>query len=317
MRRMQTAFARRCPRPKTLAICYNRGFVLRETVGALSMKRFETVAIIGVGLIGGSIGLALRKLGLAERVVGIGRRQTSLRTARRVGAVTNTTIDPAKGVAEADLVVVCSPVGWIVEHVRTAAEHCPPETLITDTGGTKQSIVEALDDGLPRGCRFLGGHPLAGSEKMGPSHARPDLFDGRVAILTPTRNTRATDYDLLDQFWSDLGSVVVQMSADEHDRTLAVASHVPHAVAAALAATLPENYFRFSGAGFQDTARLAAGSPELWAQIFSLNRDNVLAALGLFEEQLAALRTAIQENDRSALENILNKAKKNRDALGN
>ena len=152
---------------------------------------------------------------------------------------------------------------------------------------------------------------------MGPSHARADLFDGRVAILTPTRNTRATDYDLIEQFWSGLGSVVVQMSADEHDRTLAVASHVPHAVAVALAATLPEHYFRFSGTGFQDTARLAAGNPELWAQIFSLNRENVLAALGLFEEQLATLRTAIQESDGSALEIILNKAKKNRDALGN
>jgi len=281
------------------------------------VKRFETVAIIGVGLIGGSIGLALRKLGLAERVVGVGRRQASLRTARRVGAVHNTTIDLARGVAEADLVVVCSPVGRIVEHVRAAAEHCPPETLITDTGSTKQSIVEALDDGLPRGCRFLGGHPLAGSEKTGASHARPELFAGRVAILTPTRNTRPTDYDLVEQLWSCLGSVVVQMSADEHDRTLAATSQLPHVVAVALAGTLPESCFRFSGTGFQDTTRLAAGNPELWVQIFSLNRDNVLAALGLFEEQLAALRTAIQENDRSALETILRKAKKNRDALGN
>ena len=281
------------------------------------MKRFDTVAIVGVGLIGGSIGLALRKRGLAERVVGIGRRQTSLRTARRVGAVTNTTIDLAKGVADADLIVVCSPVARIVEHVRTAAEHCPPETLITDTGSTKQSIVEALEDRLPRGCRFLGGHPLAGSEKAGASHARAELFDGRVAILTPTPNTQATDYDLLDQFWSDLGSVVVQMPADEHDRALALTSHLPHAVAVALAATLPEQYFRFSGTGFQDTSRLAGGRPELWKQIFSLNRDNVLSALATYEGQLAALRNAIRDGDQTALENLLKKAKKNRDALGN
>lgn len=289
----------------------------RECVGALSVIRFETVAIIGVGLIGGSIGLALRKLGLAERVVGIGRRQISLRAARRVGAVHNTTIDLAKGVAEADLVIVCSPVGWIVEHVRAAAESCPPETLITDTGSTKQSIVDALDEGLPRGCRFLGGHPFAGSEKMGAAHARAELFDGRVAFLTPTRNTRPADYDLLEQLWSRLGSVVVQMSADDHDRTVAITSQLPHAVAVVLAGMLPESCFRFSGTGFQDTSRLAAGSPELWTQILALNRDNVLAALRLFEEQLTALRTAIQENDRSTLENILNKAKKNRDALGN
>jgi prephenate dehydrogenase len=281
------------------------------------VTRFKTVAIVGVGLIGGSIGLALRKRGLADRVVGIGRRQTSLRTARRVGAVTNTTVDLEKGVAEADLVVVCSPVGTIVEHVRAAAEHCPPETLITDTGSTKQSIVESLDGGLARGCRFLGGHPLAGSEKTGPSHARAELFEGRVAVLTPTRNTQATDYDVLEQFWSDLGSVVIRMSADEHDRALAITSHLPHALAVALAATTPEKYFRLSGAGFQDTTRLAAGSPELWAQILSLNRRNVLEGLRLFERQLAAIKAAVEAGDLSSLKDLLEKAKKNRDALGN
>jgi len=281
------------------------------------VRQFETVAIVGVGLIGGSIGLALRKLGLAERVVGIGRRQTTLRTARRVGAVTNTTIDLKAGVAEADLVVVCSPVGRIVEHVQTAAEFCPRETLITDTGSTKHSIVEALDGPLPRGCRFLGGHPLAGSEKSGPSHARADLFDGRVAMLTPTRNTQATDFDRLEQFWSALGSVVIQMSADEHDRAMAVTSHLPHAAAVALAAVVPENYFRLSGTGLLSTTRLAAGSSELWKQIFSLNRDHVLSALTLYEEQLAALRSAIRDNDETALEDLLKKAKNNRDALGN
>jgi len=281
------------------------------------VRQFQTVAIVGVGLIGGSIGLALRKLDLAKRVVGIGRRQTTLRTARRVGAVTNTTIDLKAGVAEAELVVVCSPVGRIVEQVRIAAEHCPPETLITDTGSTKRTIVDALDDSLPRECRFLGGHPLAGSEKSGPSHARADLFDGRVAVLTPTPNTQATDFDRLEQFWSALGSVVIQMPADEHDRALAVTSHLPHAAAVALAALLPEAYFRLSGTGFQSTTRLAAGSPELWEQIFSHNRDHVLSALALYEEQLAALRSAIRDRDETALENLLKKAKKNRDALGN
>jgi prephenate dehydrogenase len=275
------------------------------------------VAIIGVGLIGGSIGMALRKLGLAERVVGIGRRQTSLRSARRVGAVTNTTIDLAKGVAEAELVVVCSPVARIVDHVRAAAQHCPAETLITDAGSAKQSIVEALDEGLARGCRFLGSHPLAGSEKTGPSNARADLFDGRLAIVTPTANTRPDDYDRVERLWSGMGSVVVRMSADEHDRALALASHLPHAVAAALAATLPETYFRLSGTGFRDTTRLAAASPDLWTQIMSLNRDNVLAALARFDEQLAALRTAIRQDDHSTVNDLFRKAKKNRDALGN
>ena len=280
------------------------------------MTRFGTVAIVGVGLIGGSIGLALRKRGLAERVIGVGRRQSTLRVARRVGAVTNTTIDISKGVAQADLVIVCSPVALIVEHARQAAEHCPKGTLITDVGSSKQSIVDALDGRLPRGCRFLGGHPLAGSEKAGPAHARADLFDGRIALLTPTPNTRAEDYQLIEQFWSNLGSVVVRMAADEHDKAMALCSHLPHAIAFALAAVLPEEYFRLTGAGFLDTSRLAGSNVELWKQIFSLNRRNIVAALKLYEEKLASLRLAVEKSDNTALEELLRTAKRNRDALG-
>ncbi len=280
------------------------------------MKRFRHVAIVGVGLIGGSIGLALRRRSMADAVMGIGRRQASLRTARRVGAVTSATIDLAKGVAEADLIVVCSPVGKIVEHATEAARHCPEGTLITDAGSTKQVIVEALDGQLPRGCRFLGGHPLAGSEKAGLVHASEELFEGRVAILTPTKNTRAEDFDLLEQFWSGLGSVVIQMSADEHDRALAVTSHLPHAVAATLAGMIPETYFRLCSAGILDTTRIAAGDAELWKQIFVQNRANMLAALDRFDQGLAALRTALEQDDQSELLRLLSVAKKARDALG-
>ncbi|MFZ5833278.1 MAG: prephenate dehydrogenase [Planctomycetota bacterium] len=280
------------------------------------MRKFNTVAIIGVGLIGGSIGLALRSRGLAENVIGIGRRQSSLRVARRVGAVTSTTIDIAKGVAEADLVIACTPVGQIVEHVRLAAAACPPGALLTDAGSTKGAITAALDEGLPNGRRFLGGHPLAGSEKTGANHAAADLFEGRVAIITPTRNTRAEDYDALEGFWQSLGSVVIQMSPEEHDRALAVTSHLPHAVAAALAAVLPERLFRLCGSGMLDTTRVAAGDPQLWTQIFLQNRENMATALDQLGGTLVALQTAIRRGDAESLERILTQAKKNRDALG-
>jgi prephenate dehydrogenase len=280
------------------------------------MRHYKSVAIVGVGLIGGSIGLALRQRAVADVVIGIGRRQASLRTARRVGAVTNTTVDLAKGVAEAELVVVCTPVGRIVEDVRHAAESSPEGTLITDAGSAKQAIVAALDGQLARGCRFLGGHPLAGSEKAGAIHARADLFEGRIAVLTPTRNTRAEDYDALDHFWSALGSVVVQMSPEEHDRALAVVSHLPHLAAAAVAAILPEGYFRLASTGLLDTTRIASSEPSLWTQIFRQNRENVLAALGQYEKQLAALRGAVENGDEPALKQLLAVAKKNRDALG-
>ncbi len=280
------------------------------------MKRYGTVAIVGVGLIGGSVGMALRQRGLAERVIGIGRRQPSLRTARRVGAVTNTTVEMPKGVAEAELIVVATPVGRIAEDIERAAQFCPEGTLITDAGSTKRSIVEAVDGRLPRGCRFLGSHPLAGGEKAGAIHARADLFEGRVAVLTPTKNTRAEDFDTLEGFWSALGSVVVQMTPEDHDRALAVTSHLPHVAAAAMAAILPERYFRLTGTGVLDTTRIAAGDPELWKQILLLNRENVLAALGQYENQLAALRTAIQQGDQETLQRLLAQAKKNRDAMG-
>ncbi len=280
------------------------------------MKPLKNVAIVGVGLIGGSIGLALRERKLAESVIGIGRRQGSLRIARRAGAVTNTTIDLAKGVAEADLIIVCSPVGLIVEHARLAAEHAPEGTLITDAGSTKQGIVEALDGNLPRDCRFLGGHPLAGSEKTGPSYAQADLFEGRVAILTPTMNTHAHDYDLLEEFWQALGAVVVKMPADEHDRTLAMISHLPHAAASVLTAAIPETYLRLGGTGLRDTTRVAAGSPELWLQIMIENRENVLDALEKYGRKLAEFHGALRDKKYDRLEQLLHEGKKNRDALG-
>jgi prephenate dehydrogenase len=301
--------------PSCGSICYNT-LLPRNGLADQAMKRLENVAIVGVGLIGGSIGLAVRQRGLAGNVIGIGRRQVSLRIARRMGAVTHTTIDLGKGVADADLVIVCTPVGQIIEHVRHAARTCPEGTLITDAGSTKRLIVAALDEGLPRGCRFLGSHPLAGSEKAGPSFAQADLFDGRVAVITPTKNTRAEDFDLLEEFWQGLGSVVVRMSPEEHDQALAVTSHLPHLAAAALSAGLPEKYFRLTGTGMLDSTRLAGGDPSLWRQIVMQNRENVLSALEQYGTQLAGLHAAIRNGNEAELERILTLAKKNRDALG-
>jgi prephenate dehydrogenase len=280
------------------------------------MKPLKTVAIVGVGLIGGSIGLALHQRKLAEKVIGIGRRQESLRVARRIGAVDHTSVDLAKGVAEADLVVVCTPVGRIAEDIRQTALHCPEGILITDAGSTKQSIVAALDADLPRGCRYLGSHPLAGSEKSGAAFADANLFENRITILTPTKNTRAEDYDCIEQFWEALGSVVIQLTPEEHDRALALTSHLPHCVAATLSAMMPEKYFRLSGPGLLDTTRIAAGDAELWLQIFNLNRENVLQALEQFSSRLTALQTALRDGNQDEITRFLTLAKKNRDALG-
>jgi len=192
----------------------------------------------------------------------------------------------------------------------------PGGTLITDVGSAKQKIVEALDEDLPRNCRFVGAHPLAGKEKAGAGNADADLFDGRVVVVTPTSNSRAEDYDLVEEFWEGLGSVVIKMSAQQHDEALAVTSHLPHVAAVALAASVDERLFRLSSSGLRDTSRLASGDPALWKQILAYNRDHVLAAMQEYGAGLAALYNAIRDDDQTQLEEILTKAKKNRDALG-
>lgn len=279
-------------------------------------RQWECVAIVGVGLIGASIGQALLRRGSAKRVVGIARRQTTLRAARRVGAVTNTTIDPYKGVSEAELVVVCTPPDTVVDLVRRTAEHCPEGTLFTDVASTKAKIAAALDGTLPRGCRFLGSHPLAGGEKTGPSYSDPNLFEGRVTVLTPTSQTSADDFDALEEFWSSLGSVVIQMAPEEHDRALAETSHFPHMLAALLAGMLPEPYFRLTGTGFLDTTRIAAGDVEMWTQICMQNRRNLLEVCRKFGERLRHMASALEKGDAPAVQQILTLGKKNRDALG-
>ncbi len=280
------------------------------------MKQWDTVAIVGVGLIGGSIGLGLRDRGLARYVIGIGRRSSSLRTAKRVGAVTTTTLDLAKGVAKADLVIVCTPVGRIVADVRAAAAACQPGCLITDAGSTKAEIVAALDGQLNGKAHFVGSHPLAGSEKSGPSAAAGDLLVGRTVVITPTKTTREVDCAALHDLWRGLGANVVCMPAAAHDRILAATSHLPHLAASALAAATPEDDLQLAASGWLDTTRIAAGDPELWRQIFMSNRSQVLAALGRYEKVLASLRRALERGDEKKLTEILIQAKRRRDALG-
>lgn len=280
------------------------------------VRRFNTVAIIGVGLIGGSVGLALRKRKLAKNVVGIGRRTSSLNVARRRGAVTKTTTDLARGVREAELVVVCSPVECIVEHVLAAAAHCPDNTLVTDTGSIKGQIVRALDAEPTAAGRFVGCHPLAGSEKQGPGEAVADLFEGRLVIVTPGRRTRPDDTRRICTFWKSLGATVSEMSPKQHDRVVAATSHAPHLFAAALAGVTSPKLLPYAASGFRDTTRVAAGDPELWTQIMLANRDNVLDALGDGEKCLTALRQALETSDRTKLRKLLEKGKRHRDALG-
>jgi prephenate dehydrogenase len=188
--------------------------------------------------------------------------------------------------------------------------------LITDAGSSKGKILAELNGSLPPGTRFVGSHPLAGSEQTGPAHARADLFDGRVVVITPTRRTAADDVKSVTQFWESLGAQVVRMTAAAHDRVLASTSHLPHAVAFALAASVPQRNLHLAASGLRDTTRIAASDPELWAQILLSNQTEVLRSLDRFESSLAALRQALEKRDKPRLVKLLAQAKRKRDALG-
>ncbi len=278
---------------------------------------WDTVAIVGVGLIGGSIGQALRERGLARQVVGIGRSAASLRTAKKVGAVTSTTLDLARGVSRADLVVVCTPVERIAEHLLAAAQHAPPGALLTDAGSTKQRIVAAVEKKLPAGRRFVGSHPMAGSEKNGAGESSADLFVGRAVIVTPTRKTADAAAQAVGEFWSALGARVFMMSPDAHDRAVAATSHLPHLIASVLAGISRTEDAPLIASGWLDTTRVAGGDVELWRQILQSNDQQVLEALARFEKQLTAARRALERGDGARLAKLLAQGKAVRDALGN
>jgi prephenate dehydrogenase len=284
------------------------------------MAFFDTVAIVGVGLMGGSIGLALRKERMARHVIGIGRRIEQLQLAENRGAVTELTTDLRQGVASANLVVVCTPVGEVSEFVAAAAKACKPETIITDVGSTKAAIVAACDKALADSkglwASFIGSHPLAGSERTGVEFAREDLFQGRMTIITPTEETRTEAAAKVEAFWQGLGSKVVRMTPEEHDIAIAATSHLPHLVASALAAATPADLLPLTATGWGDTTRIASGDVELWRQILLDNRVNTLKALAPFETVLSELRQALESADGAALARFLQQGKRIRDTVG-
>jgi prephenate dehydrogenase len=280
-------------------------------------RKWKTVAIVGVGLIGGSIGLTLRRRKLAQRVVGVGRRTASLRRAKQLGCVDTTTTNIARGVTDAQLIIVCTPVGQIVEHVLEAAIHAHAEALITDAGSTKAEIVSAIENASDIRANFVGSHPLAGSEKNGAQFARDDLLDGRMVVLTPTRKTDKQVINMIESFWQSLGANTERMTPTAHDEALAAVSHLPHLIASALAASTPSKYLPFVAGGWQDTTRIAAGDVELWRQIFQDNKGDLLKSLDRFEQLLAKLRGAVESNDQSQLRRLLQAAKDRRDSIGN
>ena len=276
----------------------------------------HTLTIVGVGLIGGSLGRAAKKRGLAKRVVGVGRDPQRIKEAIRFGAIDEGESDLAKAASETDLMIFCTPVDRIAEQVLLAMPNCKPGAILSDAGSVKEPIVSAVEAALTGNLPFVGGHPLAGSEKKGVENADADLFVDRLVILTRTDRTLPMAIEILRTFWQALGSRVHEMGPSDHDRVLAMTSHLPHLVASVLAGVLDDRWQAFVATGFRDTTRIAAGDPEVWTPIFEQNRAAVLESLTLFEQRLSLFREALSRNQTSQVDSLLLQGKKVRDALG-
>lgn len=278
-----------------------------------------TLAIAGVGLLGGSIGMAARARGLAEKVIGIGRNASRLKAAARLDAIDSYTTDLAEGCKEADLIVLCGPVSVILEQLPVAMASAPEGAVITDVGSTKNGIVKRAATGDRDDVVFVGSHPIAGSEKSGVEHARADLFENAVVVLTPDHHATDESISLLQAFWRGLGMRIVEVLPTRHDQLLAMVSHLPHLVAAALTmhTTMgpPHSYEQLrqlAGPGFRDTTRIAMGSPAMWEDIFMENSEEVLKAMDLFLDALYRARAALLQGDAQALRQVLDDAARTR-----
>ena len=278
------------------------------------MAHFNRVTIIGVGLIGGSIGLAVKKRRLAREVVGVFRRSATLRKALKQKAIDKGYMSVAEGVKGADLVILASPVSSIIDNAIEAGRYASKGALFTDVGSTKGLIVDRVEKFLSSsGIDFVGSHPMAGSEHAGVEYARNDLLEGAPCIVMQTKNTKRAALRKVIDIWRALGLDVKIMTPSEHDRRVAFISHLPHVVAFSLAGAVPEKDIVYAAEGFRDTTRVASSDPDLWADIFLTNKDDILSACSCFDSFYKDIRTALSKDDRAGLVKALKKAKSKRD----
>jgi prephenate dehydrogenase len=258
----------------------------------------KRVLIVGTGLIGGSIGLALRKAG-GTTVVGVDASESNAEAALAAGALDEVASDLAAGAADADIIVVATPVGEILSTVEQLARSAKPGVVVTDVGSTKATIVMEAERLLGEGRSFVGGHPMAGTEGEGVASARPDLFDGALWILSPTKSTSSDAYRQVNSLVAKLGAQTLALEPGEHDRLVALVSHLPYAIATALmtlaASEGDARLFRAAAGSFRDVTRTAGSNPRVWRDIFTTNRDAVLRELDQFSASLATLRATVAD----------------------
>ncbi len=277
--------------------------------------RLSQITILGVGLLGGSIGLAVRAVEPKCKIIGWGHRASSLEKAKQIGAIDLAETDLALSVKGSDLVILCTPVGTFEKILRQIGPSLAAGCVVTDVGSTKRSIVKSAEGILPKSVHFVGSHPIAGSEKRGVEYARTDLFRHALCIVTPTKKTPAAAIKGVESFWKKLEMRVVRMSPEEHDRHLADVSHLPHLMAAAMVAMQEDSSVDFCGQGFLDATRIAGGDAGLWRDILMDNAGNVRDGIERLHDQIERVMAILKKGDGQALEKWLAAAAARREKI--
>lgn len=279
------------------------------------------LAIIGVGLIGGSFALALRSAGGVGHIIGIDTDAENLAQALSLGIIDEIAADDSSGVSDADVVFISVPVCSIAAVVKSISPSIPCGCIVTDGGSVKAAIVSQCDALMPPGCSFIGGHPIAGTEYSGAAAAFPGLFTGKRCVLTPGLTADPVALETISLLWSAVGADVCCMESGHHDRIFAEISHLPHAIAYTLVHTVGtadvegENVLSYSAGGFRDFTRIASSDPVMWRDIALMNRDALLASIDGFSASLAELRTRIVNRDQAGLTEFFTTAKQFRDGI--
>jgi prephenate dehydrogenase len=272
------------------------------------------MSILGVGLLGGSIGLAWKAISSGCKIIGYGHRPETLERALEIGAIDEATGNLEKSVTDADLVILCTPVGLFSDILTRVGPVLSPGAIVTDVGSTKRSVVREAESKLPKGVHFVASHPMAGSEKRGVEYARADLFQQALCIVTPTQNTDAGAVKAVEDFWQKLGMRTTRLSPEDHDRLVGDISHLPHAVAAALVAMQSDDALQLAGKGFLDTTRIAGGDGGLWRDILLDNRDNLRDGVRRLQADLDELIKRLDAGDGEGIRKWLDAAAERRES---
>lgn len=284
--------------------------------GKTSDPLFRRIALIGIGLIGSSLSHVIRRDGLAEHIAVSARTQQTLDKAMELGLADSVTLDAGQAVKDADLVVLCAPLGAYAGIAAAIGPALKPGAIVSDVGSVKQAVIHDVGPHLPASVHLVPAHPVAGTEHSGPGAGFAELFEGRWCILTPATGTEGQAVERVKTLWERAGMLIEMMDAAHHDQVLAITSHLPHLIAYTIVGTatdleshLKKEVIKYSAGGFRDFTRIAASDPVMWRDVFLNNREAVLEMLGRFSEDLTAVQRAIRRGEGDTLHEIFSRAR--------